>query len=81
MRRSIHTHYHIELAANEEDIKKEALQFVLKISGFQRPSKANQAAFTETVNEITAASLQLLASLKTNAPLKERTLSIDIRNE
>jgi hypothetical protein len=81
MCRSIHTLYHVEPPANEEEIQKAALQFVRKISGFHRPSKATEAAFTAAVNEVTAASKILLASLKTNAPLKERTLIVDVRNE
>ncbi len=81
MCRSIHTLYPIGPATNEEEIQKAALQFVRKISGFHSPSKANQAAFTAAVNEITAASKMLLASLKTNAPLNKRTVPIDIRYE
>jgi hypothetical protein len=70
--RNIKTLYNYEPPANEAEIRAAALQFVRKISGFSRPSKANEAAFLIAVDEITAASARLLDSLETNAPPKDR---------
>ncbi len=72
MCRSIHTLYHVDPPITQEDINAASLQFVRKISGFNTPSKGNQAAFIAAVDEIAAASTRLLASLQTNAPLRDR---------
>ena len=72
MCRSIHTLYHVDPPITQEDINAASLQFVRKISGFNTPSKGNQAAFMAAVDEIAAVSTRLLASLQTNAPLRER---------
>jgi len=72
MCRSIHTLYHVDPPITQEDINAASLQFVRKISGFNKPSKGNQAAFMAAVDEIAAVSTRLLASLQTNAPLRER---------
>ena len=72
MCRSIRTLYNFQPPATDEEIRAAALQFVRKVSGFARPSKANQAAFTEAVQAIAAVSHKLLASLETNAPPKNR---------
>jgi hypothetical protein len=56
----------------EEEIRAASLQFVRKVSGFNKPSKANEAAFLAAVDEIAAISANLLNSLETNAPPKNR---------
>jgi hypothetical protein len=56
----------------DEEIRDAALQFVRKVSGFNKPSKVNEAAFFAAVDEVAAASGNLLNSLKTNAPRKNR---------
>ncbi len=72
MCRSIHTLYHIDPPATEEEIRAASLQFVRKISGYTKPSKANEAAFVLAISEVEAASAKLLASLATSTPLRER---------
>ena len=72
MCRSIRTLYNFQPPATDEEIRAAALQFVRKVSGFPRPSKANQAAFTEAVQAIAAVSHKLLANLETNALPKNR---------
>jgi len=58
--------------ATEDEIRAAAIQFVRKLSGFNKPSAANSGAFEAAVAEITAASEKLLAALVTNAPPKDR---------
>lgn len=72
MCRNIRNLYNFELPATPEEIRAAALQFVRKVSGFQRPSQANEAPFRNAVDEITAVSTRLLASLETSAPSKDR---------
>jgi hypothetical protein len=72
MCRSIRTLYNFEPPATDEEIRAAALQFVRKVSGFAKPSKANQAAFAEAVKAIAAVSHKLLANLETHAPAKNR---------
>ena len=72
MCRNIKPLYHFEPPANEEEIRAAALQYVRKISGFNRPSQANQAAFEAAVQAVAAASQTLLDSLKTAAPPRSR---------
>jgi hypothetical protein len=74
MCRSIHTLYNIEPAVSEEEARAAALQFVRKISGYRKPSRANEAAFERAVEEITAVSWRLLGELETAAPPKAREL-------
>ena len=57
----------------EEEIRSASLQFVRKVSGFNKPSKANEAAFLAAVDAIAAAASDLLSSLETNAPPRNRT--------
>jgi hypothetical protein len=57
---------------NDEEVRAAALQYVRKISGFNKPSKANEVAFYAAVDEIAAASSRLLTSLETNAPPRNR---------
>jgi hypothetical protein len=72
MCRNIKTLYNFAPPVTENEIRAAALQYVRKISGFNRPSKANEAAFNAAVDQIAAASQQLLDSLETNAPPRDR---------
>lgn len=72
MCRSIHTLYNVEPAANEEEARAAALQFVRKISGYRKPSRVNEAAFERAVDEIAAISWRLLAELETTASPRVR---------
>jgi hypothetical protein len=72
MCRSIKTLHNFQPPATAEEISASALQFVRKLSGFARPSKANQAAFDRAVEQVTAAAHELLDSLVTNAPPRDR---------
>jgi hypothetical protein len=74
MCRNIHTLFNFEPPATEEEVQASALQYVRKISGFAKPSKANEAAFERAVEEVTAASGRLLAALTTAAPPKDRVV-------
>ena len=73
MCRNIKTLFNFEPPVTEEEIRAASLQFVRKVSGFNKPSKANQAAFLAAVDEIAAVSSNLLRSLETNAPPRNRT--------
>jgi hypothetical protein len=77
MCRNIKPLFNFEPPASEEEIRAAALQFVRKISGFQTPSKANEAAFLAAVEEISAVSSRLLRSLETNAPAKDREVEAE----
>ena len=70
--RNIKTLFNFEPPATDEEIRAAALQFVKKVSGFNKPSKANEAAFLAAVDEVAAASRNLLSSLETNAPPRSR---------
>ena len=72
MCRNIHTLYNFEPPATDVEVRDAALQYVRKISGFTKPSKANEVAFERAVEEIAAASRQLLGELVTSAPPKDR---------
>ncbi|MDR3575000.1 MAG: DUF2277 domain-containing protein [Anaerolineaceae bacterium] len=72
MCRNIKTLYNFEPPVTEDEIRAASIQFVRKISGFNRPSKANEVAFQTAVEAIAAVSSQLLSSLETNAPPKNR---------
>jgi hypothetical protein len=72
MCRNIHTLYNIDPPVTQEEIQLAAMQYVRKISGYNKPSRVNTAAFNTAVDEIAAASARLLASLQTNADVKER---------
>jgi hypothetical protein len=72
MCRSIKTLHNFEPPATDEEIRASALQFVRKLSGFARPSKANQPAFERAVDEVTRAAHELLGSLVSNAPPRDR---------
>jgi len=70
--RNIKTLFNFVPPVTEDEIHAASLQFVRKISGFEKPSKANQDSFLAAVNEITRISAQLLVTLETNAPPKNR---------
>ncbi len=72
MCRNIHTLYNFEPPATREEVHDAALQYVRKISGFTKPSQANEAAFERAVEAVTAASARLLDELVTTAPPKDR---------
>ena len=72
MCRSIKTLFNFEPPVTDEEIRAASLQFVRKVSGFNKPSKANEAAFEAAVGEIAAVSRRLLDSLETNAPPRDR---------
>jgi hypothetical protein len=72
MCRNIKILFNFEPPVTEEEISAAALQFVRKVSGFTKPSKANQAAFDTAVDEIAAVSRKLLDSLETHAPPRDR---------
>jgi hypothetical protein len=72
MCRNIRTLHNFQPPATELEIRAAALQFVRKVSGFTNPSKANEAAFTRAVDEVTRAAQELLDSLITNAPPRDR---------
>jgi hypothetical protein len=72
MCRNIKPLFNFAPPATEDEIHAASLQFVRKVSGFNTPSKANEAAFLEAVDEIAAAAGKLLSALATNAPPKDR---------
>jgi hypothetical protein len=72
MCRNIRTLHNFEPPATEDEVRAAALQYVRKISGTTKPSKANEEAFARAVEEITEASAKLLASLVTHAPPRDR---------
>lgn len=72
MCRNIRTLFNFEPPVTEDEIRAASLQFVRKISGFTKPSKANEAAFLAAIDEVAAVSARLLHSLETTAPPKNR---------
>ena len=72
MCRSIHTLYNVAPAASEEEARAAALQFVRKISGYRKPSRANEAAFERAVDEIAEISWRLLGELETSSAPRVR---------
>ena len=72
MCRNIRTLFNFAPPVNEDEVRAASLQFVRKISGFTKPSKANEDAFLAAVDEIAGISTRLLTSLETNAPPKNR---------
>ena len=72
MCRSIRTLHNFRPPATDEEIRASSLQFVRKLSGFTRPSKANEAAFNRAVDRVARAAHELLDSLVTNAPPRDR---------
>jgi len=72
MCRNIRTLHNFEPPATEDEVRAAALQYVRKISGFTKPSRANAEAFERAVDEVAEISLRLLAELTTTAPPKDR---------
>jgi hypothetical protein len=72
MCRNIKTLFNFDPPVNAEEIRAASLQFVRKISGFNKPSKANEAFFLAAIDEVAAVSARLLQSLETTAPPKNR---------
>jgi len=72
MCRSIKTLHNFTPSATDEEIRASSLQFVRKLSGFTKPSKANEHAFTHAVDQVVQAARQLLDSLVTTAPPRDR---------
>lgn len=72
MCRNIKPLYNFEPPVTEDEVRAAALQFVRKVSGFNKPSKVNEAAFNAAIDEIAAAARKLLDSLETAAPPKSR---------
>ena len=72
MCRNIKMLFNFDPPVTDEEIRAASLQFVRKVSGFNKPSKANEAAFQIAIDEIAAASSRLLSSLETSAPPRNR---------
>ena len=72
MCRNIHTLFNFEPSATDEEVRSAALQYVRKISGFTKPSRANEEAFVRAVDEVAAATRRLLDELVTAAAPKDR---------
>jgi hypothetical protein len=72
MCRNIKTLFNFDPPVTAAEVRAASLQFVRKISGFTKPSKANEAAFLTAIDEIAAVSIRLLGALETNAPRKNR---------
>jgi hypothetical protein len=79
MCRNIRPLYNFEPPATDEEVRAAALQYVRKISGFTKPSQANQEAFDRAVDEVAHASQHLLAALETAAPPKDREVEAEKR--
>ncbi len=74
MCRNIKTLFNFDPPATDDEIQASSLQFVRKLSGFTKPSQANQAVFNQAVEEVTSVARQLIDSLVTNAPSRNREL-------
>jgi hypothetical protein len=72
MCRNIKPLFNFEPPATDDEVRASALQFVRKVSGFTKPSKANEAAFNDAVDDVTAAARKLIASLVTTAAPRDR---------
>jgi hypothetical protein len=72
MCRNIRTLFNFEPPATDEEIRASALQFVRKLSGFTSPSKVNEAAFNQAVDDVCDAAHRLLESLETSRPARDR---------
>jgi hypothetical protein len=76
MCRNIKTLHNFKPPATEAEIRASAIQFVRKLSGFTKPSKTNEAAFNHAVERVTEAAQELLDSLVTNAPPRDREVEV-----
>ena len=81
MCRNIKTLFNFEPPATEDEIHASALQFVRKLSGFNKPSQANEAAFERAVAEVSDAARRLLTSLNTHAPARDREVEAEKARE
>ncbi|QGZ96684.1 DUF2277 domain-containing protein [Terricaulis silvestris] len=72
MCRNIKTLYNFAPPATDDEVRAASLQFVRKLSGYNTPSKTNEAAFNTAIDEVFAAARKLIDSLETNAPPKDR---------
>lgn len=72
MCRNIKTLFNFDPPVSNEEVRAASLQFVRKITGFNKPSKANESSFQNAVDEVAAVSMRLLRSLETSAPPKNR---------
>jgi hypothetical protein len=76
MCRNIRTLFNFEPPATEEEIRASALQFVRKLSGFAKPSRANEAAFNRAVEEVADVARRLMTSLETASPARNREVEV-----
>jgi hypothetical protein len=81
MCRNIKTLFNFEPPATEDEIRASALQFVRKLSGFSRPSQANEAVFNRAVDDVADAARRLLVSLQTHAPARDREVEAEKARE
>jgi hypothetical protein len=81
MCRNIRTLFNFEPPATEEEVRASAVQFVRKLSGFNKPSQANAAAFDRAVEEVSDAARRLLDSLHTSAPARDREVEAEKARE
>jgi len=81
MCRNIHTLYNFEPPATEDEVRGAALQYVRKVSGFTKPSQANEAAFDAAVDEVADATRRLIDSLVTTAAPKDREVEAERARE
>jgi hypothetical protein len=81
MCRNIHTLYNFEPPATEDEIRGAALQYVRKVSGFTKPSQANEAVFEAAVDEVADATRRLIDALVTNAAPKDREVEAERARE
>jgi hypothetical protein len=81
MCRNIKTLFNFEPPATEEEIEASALQFVRKLSGFNKPSQVNEAAFERAIREVSDAARRLLTSLHTHAPARDRDVEAEKARE
>jgi len=81
MCRNIKTLFNFEPPATEDEIHASALQFVRKLSGFNKPSQANEAAFERAVKEVSEVARRLLTSLHTHAPSRDREVEAEKAKE
>jgi len=79
MCRNIRTLYNFEPATTDEEIRAAALQYVRKVSGFTKPSRANEEAFNKAIDEVAHVTAHLLDALVTNAPPKDREVEAEKR--
>jgi hypothetical protein len=79
MCRNIHTLYNVDPPVTEDELRSAALQYVRKVSGMQKPSRANEAAFERAVEEVAGATSRLLEHLVTSAPPRDREAEAERR--